>query len=85
MFLYGISYLSDPSLSYRRQLLISVSAPDPEWIRILSGQIQIRIPDPDPDPGRPNLPTKKKKENSAFAALNFLFWGLKASPVAWTS
>ncbi len=61
---------------------MSVSDPDPDWIRIQSGQWI-----PDPDPGGQKWPTKIEKnyEISYFEVLNVLFWGLKASPVAWTS
>ncbi len=54
------------------------------WIRIL---IRIQIADPDPDPGGLKCPTKIEKsiEFSCFEVLDFLFWGLKASPVAWAS
>jgi hypothetical protein len=40
----------------------------------------------DPDPGGQKLLTKKFFfEISCFEVLDALFWGLKASPVAWTS
>jgi hypothetical protein len=51
-------------------------------IQIESGQwIQIR------DPGGKKWTTKieKSSEISCFEVLDVLFWGLKASPVAWTS
>jgi hypothetical protein len=39
--------------------LARVADPDPNWIRIQSGQwIRIRIQDPDPDPGGQKLPQK---------------------------
>jgi hypothetical protein len=45
-----------------RPIKISVSDPDPYWIRIQSGQwIRIRIRNPDPDPGGQKLPTKVEK------------------------
>ncbi len=49
-----------------------VSDPDPDWIRIQSGQwIRIRIRDP--DPGRQKLPAKVEKI-SFFEVLDVLFW-----------
>ncbi len=55
-------------------------------IRVLSGQC-IRIRNPDPDPGGQKWPTKigKNLESSCLEVLDVLFWGLKSSPVAWTS
>ncbi len=56
--------------------------------RILSVQwIRTRNPDPDPESGGQKWPTKIEKsyEISCFEVLDVLFWGLKASPVAWTS
>ncbi len=52
------------------------------WIRI---RIRIQIADPDPDPGGQKWPQKieKRTEFSSFEVLDVLFWGLKASPVAW--
>jgi hypothetical protein len=42
--------------------LLHVSDPDPDWIRIQSGQwIRIRIRNPDPDPGGQKRPTKVEK------------------------
>jgi hypothetical protein len=54
------------------------------WIRIL---IRIQIADPDPDPEGQKWPKKieKSTEFSCFEVLDVLFWGLKASPVAWAS
>ncbi len=55
-----------------------------QWIRI---HIQIRNPYPDPDPGGQKWPAKTEKslEISCFEVLDVLFWGMKASPVPWTS
>jgi hypothetical protein len=39
----------------------------------------------DPDPGGQKLPTIKELKNSFSEMVNVLFWGLKASPVAWTA
>jgi hypothetical protein len=59
-----------------------------------------RVSDPDPDPHGSTLiwvagsgsrrakmthKNRKKYEFSCFEVLDVLFWGLKASPVAWTS
>ncbi len=68
----------------------SVSGSGSAWIRInLSCWIRIRIQiaDPDPDPGGQKWPTKMEKstEFSYSEVLDVLFWGLKASPVAWAS
>jgi hypothetical protein len=46
--------------------------------------IRIRIGNPDPDPGGQKR-THKIEEVPWFEMLDVLFWGLKASPVAWTS
>ncbi len=57
-------------------------------IRInLSCWIRIRIQIADPDPVGQKWPTKieKSTEFSCFEVLDVLFWGLKASPVAWVS
>ncbi len=45
------------------------------------------ISDPDPHSGEHRRLTKieKSKEISCFEVLDVLFWGLKASPVAWKS
>ncbi len=46
-------------------LLVYSRVPDPEWIRIQSGQwirIRIRFRNPDPDPGGQKLPTKVEKK-----------------------
>ncbi len=66
-----------------------VSDPDPDLIRIQSGQwirIRIRNSDPDPDPGGQKWPTKVEKscKSSCFEVLDGLFWELKASSVTWT-
>ena len=53
-----------------------VSDPDPDWIRIQSGQwirIRIRNPDSDPDPGGQKWPTKVEK---------FMFWSV-GWPLLW--
>ncbi len=44
-----------------------------------------RVADPVPDQGGQKWPTKKEKstEFSCFEVLDVLFWGLKASPLAW--
>ncbi len=60
------------------------------WIRINLScwiRIRIRIQIADPDPGRQKWPQKieKRTEFSSFEVLDVLFWGLKASPVAWES
>ncbi len=49
--------------------------------------IWIRIQIADPDPGGQKWPTKieKSTEFSCVEVLDFLFWGLKASPVDWAS
>ncbi len=47
-----------------RWLAARVADPDPNWIRIQSGQwIRIRIRNPDPDPGGQKWPTKVEKKN----------------------
>ncbi len=54
----------------------SGSYPDPDWIRIQSGQrIRIRNPDPDPYPGGQKIPTKVEKnlKISCFEVLDGLF------------
>ncbi len=64
--------------------------PDPytDWIWIQWGPsicIRIRIRNPDPYPGGQKWPTNiEKLLNFIFEILDVLFWGLKASPVAWT-
>jgi hypothetical protein len=52
------------------------------WIRI-----RIDFGQLDPDPGGKKWPKKieKSEEISRFEVLDVLFWGLKASPVAWMS
>ncbi len=62
-----------------------VSDPDPDWIRIQSGQ-WIRIRNRDPDPGGQKWPTKVEKigKSSCFDVLDGIFWELKASSVTWT-
>jgi hypothetical protein len=47
------------------ELFSRVSVPDPDWIRIQSGQ-WIRIRNQDPDPGGQKLPTKVKKNYRNF-------------------
>jgi hypothetical protein len=47
---------------YTHFVKIRVADPDPDWIRIQSGQwIRIRIRNPDPDPGGQKGPTKVEK------------------------
>ncbi len=50
------------------------------WIRI-----RVQIADPDPDQGGQKWPTKieKSTEILCIEVLDVLFWGLKASSVAW--
>ncbi len=50
-------------------------------------RIRIRIQNADPEPGGQKLPTKieNSKGFPCFEVLDVLFWGLKASPVAWDS
>jgi hypothetical protein len=71
-------------------LVSRVSDPDPDGIRIQSGQwirIRIHILNPDPDPGGQKWPTKleKNQEVSCFQVLDVLFGELKTSSVTWTS
>jgi hypothetical protein len=60
--------------------------PDPNLIRIQGGSvsgsgfaIQIRIQE-----GKNSFKNIEKVNNFIFEVLDVLFWGLKASPVAWT-
>ncbi len=67
--------------------LIKISISDPDWIRI---QL-VRSVDPDSESGseskRAKMTHKSRNflENSCFEVLDVLFWGLKASSVAWKS
>ncbi len=68
----------------------SISGSGSAWIRINLScwiRIRIRIQIADSDPGEQKWPTKieKSTEFSCFEVLDVLFWGLKASPVAWAS
>jgi hypothetical protein len=67
-----------PGFRIRIRIRINLSC----WIRI-----RIQIADPDPDPGGQKFSKKieKSTEFSCFEVLDVLFWGLKASPVAWAS
>ncbi len=47
-------------------------------------RVRIRIWNTDPDPGGAKI-THKSEENSSFEVQDVLFWGMKTSPVAWTS
>ncbi len=58
---------------FRNRIRINLSC----WIRI-----RIQIADPDPDPGVQKM-THKNRKSTEF--LFVLFWGLKASSVAWAS
>jgi hypothetical protein len=64
-----------------------VADPDPDSIRIQSGQwIRIWIRNLDPDPGGQKFPTKVEKicKISCFEVLDGLFRELKAFSVTWT-
>ncbi len=51
---------------------IQIRDPDPDWIRIQSGQwIRIRIRNPDPDPGGQKWPTKEEKN-----LYKFMYWSV---------
>ncbi len=69
--------------SSKKSIKARVSDPDPDWIRIQTGQW---IRNPDPDPGGQKWPTKVEFffESSCFEVLDGLFCELQASSVTWT-
>ena len=77
--------LAQFSKNLKLSFAISVSDPDPDWIRIQSGQ-WIRIRNPDPEPGGQKWPTKVEIffKSSCFEVLDGLFCELQASSVTWT-
>ncbi len=70
---------------YAAYQLLMLAAHSTKLYRYIGAVFRIRILNTDPDPGGQKWPTKKSSEKSCFEALDVLFWGLKASPVAWTS
>ncbi len=60
-----------------------VANPDPNWIRIQSGQ-WIRIRNPDSESGPGSRRAKMTHKSGSFEVLDVLFWELKASSVTWT-
>ncbi len=62
-----------------------VADPDPNWIRIQSGQwIRISIRNPDPDLGGQKWPTKVEKIKK-FHVLKCWMFSFESSAVTWTS
>jgi hypothetical protein len=63
-------------------IFFRVAHPDPDLDP--HGSALIWVAGSGSDPGGQKWPTKKEKK-SCFEFLDVLFWGLKASPVAWAS
>jgi hypothetical protein len=74
MFYKSINSGFGRSKLYLFSIVIRVSDPDPDWIRIQSGQ-WIRIQNSDPDPGGQKMSHKKGEnlEISCFEVLDVLF------------
>ncbi len=78
-------------LSAKTKILLLILLQRKEWIRSYTPEmtrictVQSSIMDPDPDPGEQKWPTNIEKSEYIFKVLDVLFWGLMASPVAWTS